>query len=176
MSAWNTILRILWNVAVCYGAVRCYFNDTVFNVCSSISSVTLLCARGSHAVFSNHQMGWLVSVSAVVWSLHSEREKSSLWISLREDNTWGRWPGVFKMATGKPFPTMLQFPWLRGVDLSFVSQSVWDTLRSPWAGGDMTNTKDRPCLLLSTERRTCGSLILYELSCLLVSLEGCQIH
>lgn len=132
------------------------------------SSVTVACARGCHAVFSNHQTGWLVSVSAALWSLHSERKKkkkSPLDKLKRRQHMGGRWSGVFKMATGKPFPTMLQFPWLLGVDLSFVSQSVWDTLRSPWAGGDMTNTKDRPCLLLSRERRTCGSMILYELSC-----------
>lgn len=58
---------------------------------------------------------------------------------------------------------MLQFPWLLGVDLSFVSQSVWDTLRSPWAAGDMTYTKDRPCLLLPVKRRMGGSLILSQL-------------
>lgn len=63
---------------------------------------------------------------------------------------------MFKMATGTPFPTELQFPWLCSASLSFVSQSDWDTLRSPWAGGDMTNTKARPCLLLPTreERAT----------------------
>lgn len=39
--------------------------------------MTVVCARGCHAVFSNHQMGWLVSVSAAPWSLHSERKKKS---------------------------------------------------------------------------------------------------
>lgn len=45
-----------------------------------------------------------------------------------------------KWPQGSHFPQCSPFRRLLGVDVSFVRQSVGDTLRSSWAAGEMSNT------------------------------------
>lgn len=79
------------------------------------------------------------------------------------------------MATGKTFPTMPQFLRILRVDPSFVSQSVWDTLRSRWAAGAMTNKK--PFLFRSIEReKKRGPLKLLLCYCCLIKLTFLEIE
>lgn len=56
-----------------------------------------------------------------------------------------------KWPQGSHFPQCSPFRRLLGVDVSFVRQSVGDTLRSSWAAGEMSNT-----------HRTCSATLLCE--------------
>lgn len=122
------------------------------SVCSAVGCSVSGCS--CVALVSNRPMGWSVSVAASLWSKHSEigRAKSPLWGSLREENAWGTMAWCVGNGHREDISHNAPIPLDPGVDPSFVSQSVGDTLRSWWAAGDMTNTKKNPFLLLSVER------------------------
>lgn len=88
------------------------FTNTASHMQSSVSWAAPVGAAGLGARFRNGPTG-LVCLHDP--STVTERN-APLWISLRGDDTRGAggqrggWPGVFKMATGKPFPTMLPIP------------------------------------------------------------------
>lgn len=72
--------------------------------------------RASALSLETVRRGWFASSQRLHDPYTVTERKAPLWISLRGDDTWGAggtgggWPAVFKMATGKPFPTMLPVP------------------------------------------------------------------
>lgn len=138
------------------------FTYTYFFMYSS--TVARVYAQGRHAVFSNHQLEWLVSVSAALWSLCGESEEYPLDKLKRRQDTGRDGLACSKWPQGSHFPQCSNSPGTL-VLICLLWAKVSETHCGHHGLEEIWQIQKTDPVCFSLERRMCGSLILYELSC-----------